>query len=314
MAAGSGPNPLGSDKFCLKWNDFESNVSTVFQELREDGDFFDVTLACDGQQMEAHKVILSACSPFFRGVLKRNPHAHPLLYLKDIKHEDMEAVLDFMYHGEVNIAQTQLSTFLQVARELQVKGLTKYGPETSPGAAAAKTPAKRAQQQRRNRKVRQHSSEKEEVVFQQEEVELLQGRVKTEGLEMEVEGGVEEGWMEEHQKTSYQDTYYQEEMAQALADGSIGNDRNVLLKYIKKVADMERIGEDQYKCEICNKMGSRKAHVLNHVESTHFPYTFDYSCDICKKKMKTKKSLENHVYHNHKDGQTDIIVETQNVN
>ena len=69
-----------------------------------------------------------------------------------------------------------------------------------------------------------------------------------------------------------------------------------------------------FKCEICGKMGSRKAHVLNHVESTHFPYTFDYSCDICKKKMKTKKSLENHVYHNHKDGQTDIIVETQNVN
>ena len=58
MATGLGPMPnsLGSDKFCLKWNDFESNVSTVFQELREDGDFFDVTLACDGQQLEAHKV------------------------------------------------------------------------------------------------------------------------------------------------------------------------------------------------------------------------------------------------------------------
>ena len=66
------------------------------------------------------QVILSACSPFFRGVLKRNPHAHPLLYLKGIKHEDVEAVLNFMYHGEVNIAQAQLSSFLLVAEELQV--------------------------------------------------------------------------------------------------------------------------------------------------------------------------------------------------
>ena len=46
----------GNDKFCLKWNDFENNVSTAFQELREDRDFFDVTLACEGNQLEAHKV------------------------------------------------------------------------------------------------------------------------------------------------------------------------------------------------------------------------------------------------------------------
>ena len=93
-----------------------------------------------------------------------------------------------------------------------------------------------------------------------------------------------------------------------------GNDRNVLLKYIKKVADKERNGEDQYKCEICGKIGSRKDNVLNHVESTHFPDTFDYSCNICKKKMQTKKSLENHVYRNHKDGQAEVMVETQYVN
>jgi len=60
-----------SEKFCLRWNDFESNISTAFQELREDKDFFDVTLACDESQIQAHKVILSACSQFFRTVLKK---------------------------------------------------------------------------------------------------------------------------------------------------------------------------------------------------------------------------------------------------
>jgi len=132
MSAGGSSG--GGEKFCLKWNEFESNVSTAFRELRDDKDFFDVTLACEGNQLEAHKVILSACSPFFRAVLKRNPHSHPLLYLKGIKYDDVLAVLNFMYHGEVNIAQDELNSFLAVAEELQVKGLTQNGgaPSSTP--------------------------------------------------------------------------------------------------------------------------------------------------------------------------------------
>jgi len=115
----------GADKFCLKWNDFESNISDAFKDLREQKDFFDVTLACDDQsQIEAHKVILSACSPFFRNILRRNPHQHPLLYIKGVKFKELVAILDFMYMGEVNVVQDELNTFLVVAEELKVKGLT----------------------------------------------------------------------------------------------------------------------------------------------------------------------------------------------
>ena len=59
-----------TDKFCLRWNDFESNISSAFKELREDKDFFDVTLACEDDQLQAHKVILSACSDYFRDVFR----------------------------------------------------------------------------------------------------------------------------------------------------------------------------------------------------------------------------------------------------
>merc|ERR1712203_1217599 len=82
-------------------------------------------------QIQAHKVILSACSPFFRGVLRRNPHAHPLLYLKGVKFSDLTAVLNFMYHGEVNVAQEELNSFLAVAEELRVKGLTQNNQSSS---------------------------------------------------------------------------------------------------------------------------------------------------------------------------------------
>merc|ERR1712096_555603 len=115
---------MGTEKFCLRWNDFETNISSAFRELRDDKDFFDVTLACDDEQIQAHKVILSACSVFFRDILRRNPHQHPLLYMKGVKYTDLQSVLNFMYHGEVNVAQEELNSFLSVAEDLRVKGLT----------------------------------------------------------------------------------------------------------------------------------------------------------------------------------------------
>ena len=115
---------MAEEKFCLRWNEFEANIQVAFQQLRDDKDFFDVTLACDDEQVQAHKIILSACSPFFRNILHRNPHQHPLLYLKGIKFTQLQSVLNFMYHGQVNVAQEDLNSFLAVAEDLKVKGLT----------------------------------------------------------------------------------------------------------------------------------------------------------------------------------------------
>jgi len=116
---------MANEKLCLRWTDFESNISGALRELREDQGFYDVTLACDEDQIQAHKVIIAACSPFFRAVLQRNPHAHPLLYLRGVKLSNLKSVLDFMYNGEVNVAQEELNTFLNVAEDLKVKGLTR---------------------------------------------------------------------------------------------------------------------------------------------------------------------------------------------
>ena len=119
------------EKFCLKWNDFESNISSSFKDIKDEKDFMDVTLACEESQVTAHKVVLSACSSFFRSVLRRNPHQHPLLYMKGVSFSDLESLLDFMYYGEVNIAQENLNSFLSVAEELQVKGLTQSSTNSS---------------------------------------------------------------------------------------------------------------------------------------------------------------------------------------
>ena len=114
-----------SEKLCLQWNDFKDNVSSAFGQLREDRELSDVTLACeDGHQIEAHKVILAASSPFFMQLLRKNKHSHPLVYMRGVKSEDLAAIVDFLYLGEVNINQERLDAFLALAEELKLKGLT----------------------------------------------------------------------------------------------------------------------------------------------------------------------------------------------
>ena len=114
-----------SEKLCLQWNDFKANTNSAFGRLRDDKEFTDVTLACeDGQQMEAHKVILAASSPFLDQVLQRNKHPHPLIFLKGFQSQDLLAILDFLYFGEANVYQENLDSFLAIAEDLKLKGLT----------------------------------------------------------------------------------------------------------------------------------------------------------------------------------------------
>ncbi|CAG9784149.1 unnamed protein product [Diatraea saccharalis] len=114
----------GEQQYSLRWNDFHSAMVSSFRRLRDEEDFVDVTLACAGATFTAHKVVLSACSPYFRKLLKANPCQHPIVILRDVHDKDMESLLRFMYQGEVHIGQEQLKEFLRAAQLLQVRGLT----------------------------------------------------------------------------------------------------------------------------------------------------------------------------------------------
>uniref|UniRef100_A0A1A9W0V0 BTB domain-containing protein n=1 Tax=Glossina brevipalpis TaxID=37001 RepID=A0A1A9W0V0_9MUSC len=101
---------MSSDQqFFLKWNDFQTNMVTSFRHLRDEKSFTDVTLACEGQTCKAHKM--------------ENPSKHPIIILKDVSYIHLQAILEFMYAGEVNVSQEQLPAFLKTADRLKVKGL-----------------------------------------------------------------------------------------------------------------------------------------------------------------------------------------------
>ena len=116
---------MNMDKFNLKWNDFQSNVSRSFDVLRQAEDFFDVTLVSDDEEhISAHKLVLSASSDFFRNILRKASHSNPMIYLHGFGSKELQFVMDYIYLGEIQVLQDDLDGFLNATQKLKIKGLT----------------------------------------------------------------------------------------------------------------------------------------------------------------------------------------------
>jgi len=302
------------EKFCLKWNDFENNISSAFRELKDDKDFFDVTLACEDNQLQAHKVILSACSPFFRSVLKKNPHQHPLLYLKGVKYEDILSVLNFMYHGEVNVAQEDLNSFLAVAEDLKVKGLTQNDqkqqptsqsmpavkrspPEQSPASSPMPMNA-RPSKQSRIRTSYEHAMASGRAPLARE-MEDIPHIVKTEAPVVDVDCDPEPEPIPNQQLVQHSSDFpddqseyeyqpgYQEEQGMGFED-QVGQMAGDTSQDLYQSWDQSQV---QYPCEFCEKSFRNKNSYYNHVNK-HKGKT---SCSICSKTLSTVSNLKAHM-------------------
>jgi len=296
-----------SENFCLRWNDFESNVSGAFRDLRQEADFFDVTLGCpDGKSLQAHKVILSACSSTFKTMLRdtqRNTNSHhPYIFLRGVSFPDLSAVLDFMYHGEVNVAQEDLNSFLAVAEELQIKGLTqKEGGEPSKpkpsGSGAVKRPVQpssenvSASSTPAVKKIRRSSPDLPE-----------QGQIKTIDIKSDPEagpsgasqavnrdGGASADYADESGDfEDYGDYYGEGEGGDNGADGSMmeGGEEGAGGKGIEKV-------DDSYICLACGKTFKDGSNARKHYRTVHVTNP-PINCHICFKIFKHVDSLRRH--------------------
>ena len=113
-----------SEKFCLKWNDFHSNVSKSFSSLRNEDYLHDVTIVSDdNEQITAHKVVLSTCSEYFKSIFMKNKQSNILLCLEGLNSNDVRHMMDYMYNGEIQIFQDDLDRFLSVAKRFKLEGL-----------------------------------------------------------------------------------------------------------------------------------------------------------------------------------------------
>ena len=266
---------MTSEKFCLKWNDFQENMIGSLKELHGDLDFCDVTLACEGNHhIAASKVVLASSSPIFRDILKSNKHSYPLIYMKGTKKADLAAIVDFMYHGEANIFQEDIDSFLCLADELKLKGLSGSRPlQEDPGEEKILNIAKSVEN------------------FETLKAEQSKQETTTKGLEALLKS----------------DTISptNENFGALVATETSG-------KYFLSVnADFDNLSDKVnsiierrngiWTCNICektstnNKKQDLKRHAETHIEGVSYP------CNHCDKTLRCSKALEMHNKRTHPD-------------
>ena len=259
------------EKLCLQWNDFKENVCSTFGDLRQDNEFTDVTLACeDGQQVEAHKVILVASSPFFLNILKRNKHPHPLIYMRGVRPENLMAMVDFFYHGEANVYQENLDSFLNFAEELQLKGL------------------------------RGNQTEKESEVCAGPTAENFQSKLLRSKAVSKQKSVTKDGSAEN------EPILVSSEKALALTDPTTnttdiaGLDQQVksMMAMSSNKANYGNRGKGRI-CKVCGKEGTM-ALIMDHIESNHIA-EISLPCQLCGTISKSRSTLRNHKSRYHRN-------------
>ena len=90
---------------------------------------------CEDSAVRAHRVVLSACSPYFQKIFIDNPGKHPIVVLKDVLCWEMQCILDFMYKGETSVPEPQLTSLIKAAESLKVRGLTAGDQGGAPGSS-----------------------------------------------------------------------------------------------------------------------------------------------------------------------------------
>jgi len=119
---------MAAEEFVLRWNNHQQNFAAVVEDLWRHDTFTDVILCSEGRVFPAHRVILSACSPYFLEILSKVPeHQHPVVFLQGVPLKDLHSLLTFMYSGEVVVsAGCDMASFFRTAENLQIKGIILY--------------------------------------------------------------------------------------------------------------------------------------------------------------------------------------------
>ena len=269
---------MADEKLCWQWNDFRENISSAFGDLRHDQEFTDVTLASeDGEQVKAHKVVLVASSPFFLNILKRNKHPYPLVYMRGVRSENLMAMVDFFYHGEANVHQGNLDSFLVLAEELQLKGLR--GNQTDREEEKDVSEEQEATQRLQQRSHNSRSASKKNILSKNvsPENELVVARESEKALALV------------NDKTNTTDIQSLDQLVKSMMTFS----ENAGPWQGKARQGKARI------CKVCGKEGSMM-NIMSHIEGNHIT-GISIPCEHCGKLFKSRNGLSCHKYYLHRN-------------
>ena len=256
-----------SHKINLKWHEIKENMKDTFESLMENRDFVDVSLVCeDGQLVEAHKVILAASSSFFQNLLRRNPqHPHPLIFMRGVKSTDLLAIASFIYCGEVNIEEEDLDSFLDLAEELHIRGLSGQR-RTKDGET-------------RDRRFENSSIPKlVEGTLTSSEDYPTKDVVKTEPSDKKDESA---------------NLFKSESEALEHLDSKV----KLLMEKTQNLVPNEKRRRRADICKVCGKEGEGPA-IRDHIEANHLE-KINIPCNLCEKMSGSRRALRKHKIRHH---------------
>merc|ERR1712179_323507 len=244
-----------NNEVCLSWNLFEENFKESLRELREDQDYSDVTIACEGDfQVDAHKIVLSMGSRFFREIIKKSRNKNTFIFLKGINQTQLKNLMNFLYYDEAKLERDDLNEFFKISKELHIKGLESYQEES----AALIDPAAR------------DDSILEEIETPEDDLTKCDEFAFT---PLALEDG---SFLDNPEPNERQD------------DSIIKHEEIVDIDSNEET----RILADSLICSICQKRSASKKALAVHVINNHSQKTFD--CKNCGKSGMRKMTLKNH--------------------
>lgn len=257
-----------NEKFCLKWDDFQQNISTSLRELRSGSDFSDVTLVSeDGQHIEAHRIILSASSKLFMNMLNKNSHSHPMIYMKGLSEKYLQAILDFIYSGEVSIVQDDLEKFLALAEELQLNGLS-GGNSKNDNIIYNNEELKTINEP--NFTMKTTSKPKSAMLKPSFEQDFI-GKIKDENIIIN--------------KSTFVSTINELNTSVVSIEDNSKLDEQIILM-------MDKV-QGEWICSVCGITKVKKDHMMSHIESNHIEAS--HPCSICGKISRSRVGLRIHM-------------------
>ena len=293
------------DKLHLQWDEFKQSIAGAFRTLREEKDFADVTLVCeDGEMVEVHKVVLAASSSFFKNILKRNKQAaHPLIYMRGVKSDDILAILDFLYRGEANVYQENLGSFLAIAEELQLEGMlggienremfTTSSPPSPPPRTPQTPPSPPPQKIEKFTKLSPQKVKTFTKCFPKEipptnrrEASLLKS---AEPLQSKFAAG-----QIDSVGVGPPSTQLRSPWSENLKE--LDRKCNAMMQ---KTSEKKENGKPLYSCKICGKEDI-SGNIKQHIEKNHLERV-SIACNACDKTFKSRSSLTAHNNQNHQE-------------
>ena len=256
-----------SEKFSLKWNDYQSNWTESLAELRNDTDSTDVTLISDDKvRFCAHKILLLSCSNTFKFILKGSTHTHPILYLSGVSSTNLGLILDYIYYGEVKLFQEQLDGFLESSQKLEIKGLLGDSQEKQEDLGHINEGLKNVQQQKQN----------DTKYFDQLNEESRLAKIDAPVVKLQ---------------------RYRKRLTKAIEQFDV---RSMSADEIEaKIKELYQKVDGAWRCMACDySTTNTSAHMKMHIE-THLD-GLSYTCPSCSKEFRSKNSLKNHMYVFHK--------------